>query len=89
MKRTLVVLLWLSVLSSQAQELNFWQKVNNMLTVVKKIDTTYIYHPKQGFTLGVFSNVQRAGINVTGMFMLNTTDGETLSGVLNTPYGRV
>ena len=81
MKRTLVVLLWLSVLSAQAQELNFWQKVNNMLTIVKKIDTTYIYQPKQGFTLGIFSNVQRAGIDVTGMFTVNTNAGETQAGV--------
>ena len=52
-----------------------------MLTIVKKIDTMYIYQPKQGFTLGLFSNVQRAGIDVTGMFTVNTNDGKTQSGV--------
>ena len=71
----------LSVLTTQAQELNFWQKVNNMLTIVKKIDTAYIYQPKQGFTLGLFSSVQRAVINVTGMFTVNTNDKPTQSGV--------
>lgn len=81
MKRTLVVLLCLSVLSAQAQELNFWQKANNLLTKFKNIDSTYIYQPKQGFTLGIFSNVQRAGIDVTGIFTVNTSDGEMLPGV--------
>jgi len=80
MRKNLVVIFLLSALSAQAQELNFWQKANNLLTKFKNFDSTYVYQPKQGFTLGIFSNVQRAGIDVTAMFEVDK-DGTILSGV--------
>ena len=74
MRKSLVVIFLLSMLSTQAQELNFWQKANNMLTKFKNIDSTYVYQPKQGFTLGLFSSIQRVGIDVTAMFDINYDD---------------
>lgn len=79
MRKSLVVIFLLSMLSTQAQELNFWQKANNMLTKFKNIDSTYVYQPKQGFTLGLFSSIQRVGIDVTAMFDINY-DNLTLPG---------
>lgn len=81
MRKSLVVIFLLSMLCAQAQELNFWQKANNLLTKFKNIDSAYVYQPKQGFTLGLFSSIQRAGIDATAMFAVNPNNGETLSGV--------
>lgn len=82
MKRLLAITtLFLAALSAQAQELNFWQKVNSLLTTVKDIDTTYIYQPRQGFTLGLFSTVQQVGFDTRGMFNVHYADGTTAPGV--------
>lgn len=81
MKRLLIPIMMLIVMSLHAQKSNFWQKVNNALTVTKNIDTTYIYHPKQGFTLGIFSTLQQAGFNMKVDFKINSDEspitGET------------
>ena len=81
MKRLLVLFFLLSVLSVQAQELTFWQKVNRMMTTYKNVDTLYVYQPKQGFTLGVFSTEQQAGVNVNILFDLNSSADNPLSGL--------
>jgi len=81
MKRLLIPILMLISLSLHAQKSNFWQKVNNTLTVVKNIDTTYIYHPKQSFTLGVFTTLQQAGFHLNVNFKIYSDEypinGET------------
>lgn len=68
MKRLAILILMFLAMSLHAQKINFWQKVNNALTVVKKIDTTYIYHSKMGFSLGTFSTIQQAGFNMKVKF---------------------
>lgn len=68
------------MLSVRAQELTFWQKVNRGLTTYKNIDTMYVYQPKQGFTIGTFTTVQRAGVDVNIMFDLNSSANKPLSG---------
>lgn len=83
MKRLFVITFLFAALSLQAQELNFWQKVNNLLTTFTNIDSTYIYQPKQGFTLGMFSTVQQAGFDTKAKFNIRYDDGTTASGVTN------
>lgn len=80
MKRLLILFFLLSMLSVRAQELTFWQKVNRVLTTYKNIDTMYVYQPKQGFTIGTFTTVQRAGVDVNIMFDLNSSANKPLSG---------
>jgi len=80
MKRLLILFFLLSMLSVRAQELTFWQKVNRGLTTYKNIDTMYVYQPKQGFTIGTFTTVQRAGVDVNIMFDLNSSANKPLSG---------
>ncbi len=80
MKRVFVLLLMFSIISVNAQELTFWQKLNNRLTVIKNIDSVYIYHPKLSFTLGVFSRLQQAGLDVNVKYKL-LWKGHTIPGV--------
>ena len=87
MKRLSAFLLMFAVLSAHAQELNFWQKVNELLTTMKKIDSTYIYQPKQHFTLGLFSTVQNAGFNARSQFNYQD-EGDVVSGVTRYSLGQ-
>ena len=75
MKRLFVITFLLAAFSVQAQKTNFWQKANDLLTKVKGIDSTYIYQPKQGFTLGVFSTTQQVGFNTKAKFNVLFDDG--------------
>lgn len=68
----------LTAMSVHAQELTFWQKLNNSLTTVKNIDTLYIYHPKLSFTLGIFTRLQQAGLDVNVKFKMRMDDGTIL-----------
>lgn len=81
MKRLLILVFLSSMLSVRAQELTFWQKVNMGLTTYKNIDTSYVYQPKQGFTLGTFTTVQRAGVDVNILFDLNSSADKPMSGL--------
>lgn len=83
MKRLFAIMLLFAALSVQAQELNFWQKVNNLLTIFPNIDSTYIYQPKQGFTLGMFSTVQQVGFDTKAKFNIHYDDGTKAAGVSN------
>lgn len=76
MKRLFAITVLLAATYAQAQELNFWQKVNNLLTKVKNIDTAYVYQPQQGFTIGMFSTVQQVGFDTKVMF--NFSSGNDL-----------
>lgn len=80
-RKLYILVLLLSVVSVRAQELNFWQKVNRLLTTVNNIDTTYIYQPKQGFTLGAFTTIQKAGFDMTAKYTIYGKDGEAMHGV--------
>lgn len=65
MKKLLfLTLLFFGVLSSQAQELTFWHKINHFLTKPAVVDTNRIYQPKPCFSLGLFTTGQKAGFDV-------------------------
>jgi hypothetical protein len=81
MKRLLILIFLLSILSGQAQKLTFWQKVNRVMTTYNNVDTLYVYQPKQGFTLGTFATEQQAGVNVNILFDLNSSANNALSGL--------
>jgi hypothetical protein len=80
MKRLFAITVFFAAISVQAQELTFWQKVNKLLTTFPNIDSTYIYQPKQSFTLGMFSTVQQAGFDTRANFDIRNEDGTTTSG---------
>ena len=65
----------------QAQEITFWHKVNHFLTKPAPVDTTLIYQPKAGFSLGVFTTGQKASFDVDVNFMMDFGDGDRLTGV--------
>lgn len=81
MKRLFATTVFFAALTVHAQENNFWQKVNDFLTKVKNIDTTYIYQPKQGFTLGMFATLQQVGFDTRVMFHYLTEEGIQESGM--------
>ena len=83
MKRALIITIafLLGTLSLQAQKTTFWQKVNYMLTNPAKVDTTRIYQPKTGFSLGLFTTGQKAGFDVDVNFMMDFGGGDKLTGV--------
>ena len=75
MRRLLVItILFLCMASIQAQELSFWQKVNNIFVKPAVVDTTRIYQPKAGISLGAFNTVQKAGFDVDVDFALDFED---------------
>ena len=75
MRRLLVItILFLCMASIQAQELTFWQKVNNIFVKPALVDTTHIYQPKAGISLGTFNTVQKAGFDVDVNFALDFED---------------
>ena len=75
MKRLLIaIILFFGVASLNAQELTFWQKVNNVFVKPALTDTTRIYQPKAGISLGTFNTVQKAGFDVDVNFALDLGD---------------
>lgn len=81
MKRPLfIITLLLSIVSSQAQERTFWQKVNYFLTKPAVVDTSRIYQPKPSFSLGLFSTGQKAGFHTNVKFNLDY-DGQFIPGL--------
>ena len=81
MKRALFIIVFLlGVLSLQAQKTTFWHKVNYFLTKPAVVDTTRIYQPKPGFSLGLFSTEQKAGFYTNVKFNLDI-DGQSLPGL--------
>lgn len=82
MKRLLfAIVLFFGVLSSQAQERTFWQKVHLFLTKPAVVDTTCIYQPEPGLSLGVFSTGQKAGFHVDVNFAIKTDESNSIAGV--------
>jgi hypothetical protein len=80
MERLFAIFVFFTAFSLQAQKLNFWQKVNNLLTIFPNIDTTYIYQPKQSFTLGLFSTFQGIGFDTKAQFNIHYNDGAMTHG---------
>ena len=76
----LSVVLLVAVISVQAQNPTFWQKVNRFLTKPAVVDTTCIYQPKPCFSLGLFTTGQKAGFDVDVNFGINMPDGSPLTG---------
>lgn len=75
MRRLLVItILFLCMASIQAQELTFWQKVNNIFVKPAVVDTTRIYQPSPCFSLGLFTTGQKAGFDVDVDFALDFED---------------
>jgi len=83
MKRHLpIFLLLFCSVSLNAQETTFWKKVNGFLTKPDKADSTFIYQPLKGFTLGVCSSGGKAGFDAKVDFRIdNYYDGAALEGV--------
>lgn len=82
MKKLLtIIVLLLNLVPLQAQDVTFWQKVNNMLTKRAVIDTTRIYQPKPCFSLGVFTTGQKAGFHSDVKFSIKTDEEGTLPGI--------
>lgn len=76
----LSVVLLVAVISVQAQNPTFWQKVNRFLTKPALVDTTRIYQPKPCLSLGLFTTGQKAGFDVDVNFGINMPDGSPLTG---------
>lgn len=73
-KLNILTLLLLGVVSLHAQEKTFWQKVNNIFVKPAVVDTTRIYQPKAGISLGTFNTVQKAGFDVDVNFTIDFDD---------------
>ena len=67
-------------MTAPAQEITFWQKVNDRLTKRADVDTTRIYQPRPGFSLGLFATGQKAGFDVNVSFDLISLEGIPKSG---------
>ena len=75
MKRPIIIiLLFLCITSIPAQEQTFWQKVNNIFVKPAVVDTTRIYQPKAGISIGTFTTVQKAGFDVDVNFTMDFDD---------------
>ena len=89
MKRLFAIIVLFAAFSAQAQKTNFWHKVNNLLITFPNIDTTYIYQPKQSFTLGMFSTTQQVRLKVKANFNIYSDDGSLTPGATTyTPIER-
>ena len=77
-KLVVIALLFFAAMSTHAQEVGFWNKINAFLTKPAVVDTAYVYQPKAGFSLGLFSTGQKAGFDVDVNFKVKYDDGTTL-----------
>ena len=70
-----------SFVSLQAQKVTFWDKVNGFLTKRAIVDTTRIYQPQNGFSLGVFSTGQKAGFTANVKFSYREEEEKPRTGI--------
>ena len=70
-----------SFVSLQAQKVTFWDKVNGFLTKRAIVDTTRIYQPRNGFSLGVFSAGQKAGFTANVKFSYREEEEKPRTGI--------
>ena len=81
MKRLIVsTTLFFCFVSLQAQE-TFWGKVNRFLTKPAVVDSSRIYQPNPGFSLGLFTTGQKAGFDVGVDFDLELDETHSLKGI--------
>ena len=73
-KNLFIITLLLSIASMQAQESPFMKKAYQFLIKPEEVDTTRIYQPKAGISLGAFNTVQKAGFDVDVDFALDFED---------------
>ena len=78
MKKLIAIAFLFAAMSAHAQEIGFWNKVNAFLTKRAVVDTAFVYQPKAGFSLGLFSTGQKAGFDVDVDFKVKYADGTTL-----------
>ena len=78
MKKLIAIAFLFAAMSAHAQEIGFWNKVNAFLTKPAVVDTAFVYQPKAGFSLGLFSTGQKAGFDVDVDFKVKYADGTTL-----------
>ncbi len=78
MKKLLAVVFLFVAITTHAQEVGFWNKVNAFLTKPAVVDTAFVYQPKASFSLGLFSTGQKAGFDVDVNFKVKYADGTTL-----------
>lgn len=64
MKKLVFITFLFAAMSTHAQEVGFWNKVNAFLTKPAVVDTAFVYQPKAGFSLGLFSTGQKTGFDV-------------------------
>ena len=82
MKKPFALLVILFVMNTlSAQDNTFWKHVNDFVTKPGPIDTTYIYRPLPGFSLGLFSTGQKAGFDVDVNFKINQENIGSFEGV--------
>lgn len=81
MKRILLIALLFTTMISYAQEVTFWEKVNGMLIRQANVDTNFIYQPKAGFSLGLFTTGQQAGFDVNVRFKTDDEEDGIVSGI--------
>lgn len=79
-KHLTIAVLLLVTLSLQAQQVTFWQKVHNFLNKAGDIDTTRIYYPQAGFTLGLFATGQKSGLDLDVSFVTDLGEEGMLTG---------
>ena len=70
-----------SFVSLQAQKVTFWDKINEFLTKRAIVDTTRIYRPRNGFSLGVFSTGQKAGFTANVKFSYREEEEKPRTGI--------
>ena len=80
-KFIIAITLLFGIISLQAQEITFWQKVNYFLTKPAVVDTTRIYQPKPCFSLGLFTTGQKAGFDVDVNYMINFANDNRQTGL--------
>lgn len=78
MKKLLAVVFLFVAITTHAQEVGFWNKVNAFLTKPAVVDTAFVYQPKACFSLGLFSTAQKAGFDVDVNFKVKYADGTIL-----------
>lgn len=82
MKKPFALLVILFVMNTlSAQDNTFWKRINYFVTKPGPIDTTYIYRPLPGFSLGLFSTGQKAGFDVDVNFKINQENIGSFEGV--------
>lgn len=78
----LLITLFVSLTTLHAQKSSFWNKAESFLTKRDLVDSSFIYQPRNRFTLGVFGTGQQADFNANADFRIDDSyEGVALEGV--------